>query len=158
MNNILKGISSQKEFSEIRHRYKVHTFLKKILTKNILNFILFAYYKNSKMVIAVFHPTGQSELNFQKKMIMDYAKQTSNFSDIKEVSVFRIDMVNPFNKKYAKKEKEYTSFHSPFEVKQTEKIKINIFKERSFGIFQNKITDEKLHEKVEEIRNLIKKT
>jgi hypothetical protein len=30
------------------------------------------------------------------------------------------------------------------------------FKERSFGIFENKITNEKLHAKVEEIRKLIK--
>lgn len=153
-NQILTKIANKSEFREIRTRYKVHNFLNKVLTKNILNYILFAYYRKNKLTIAVFHPVGQSELNYQKRTIIKYAKETKEFKDIEEVSVFRTDMINPFNKKYSEKT-SFKTFNTPFDKKDFS-LKKYSFKERSYGIFENSLTNKELHEKVEEIRTLIK--
>jgi len=152
-NNILSSLADQKEFSEIRKRYRVHSFLEKILIKKIMNYVLFAFYRNQKMSIAVLHPVAQTELNYQKKMIIQYAKQVNEFKDIKDVSVFRYDKLYSFSKNYDKK--AYDEFTSPFSKEKKEVIE-PFFKERSYGIFENKIKDEKLHKKMEEIRDVIK--
>lgn len=152
-NNILTNIADQREFSEVRKRYKVHTFLEKILIKKIMNYILFAFYRKEKLSIAVLHPVAQTELNYQKKMIMDYAKMLPEFKDIKEISVFRYDKLYSFSKNYDKK--AHDDFHSPFKKEQKDEIE-PFFNERSYGIFENQIKDEKLHEQVERIRKLIK--
>lgn len=151
-NKILSNLANKNEFSEIRKRYKVHAFLEKILIKKIMNYVQFAFYRNEKLSIAVLHPVAQSELNFQKKMIISYAKQTKEFRNIKEVAVFRYDKLYKFSKNYDKKASD--DFKSPF---QEEQVKVEkTFKERSYGIFENSIKDEKLHKKMEAIRELIK--
>lgn len=152
-NNILSSLANQREFSEIRKRYRVHSFLEKILIKKIMNYVLFAFYRNEKLSIAVLHPVAQTELNYQKKMIMSYAKQVNEFKDIKEISVFRYDKLYSFSKNYDKK--AHDEFTSPFKEEQKDTVE-PYFNERSYGIFENNIEDEKLHKKMEEIRNIIK--
>ncbi len=152
-NNVLTNIANKKEFSEVRKRYRVHNFLEKILIKKILNYILFAFYRNEKLSIAVLHPVAQSELNYQKKMIIDYAKMVPDFKDIKEVAVFRYDKLYSFSKNFDKK--SFDEFTSPFKEKKQDEPE-PFYNERAHGIFQNSIKDEKLHAKLEEIREIIK--
>lgn len=152
-NNVLTNLANKKEFSEVRKRYRVHNFLEKILIKKILNYVLFAFYRNDKLSIAVLHPVAQSELNYQKRMIMDYAKMVPDFKDIKEVAVFRYDKLYSFSKNFDKK--SFDDFTSPFKTEEKTETK-PFYNERAHGIFQNSIKDEKLHEKLEEIRKLIR--
>lgn len=154
-NNVLTNLANKKEFSEVRKRYKLHSFLEKILIKKILNYILFAFYRNDKLSIAVLHPVAQSELNYQKKMIMDYAKMVPDFKDIKEVAVFRYDKLYSFSKNFDKK--SFDDFSTPLKKDNNDENEPKPFyNERAHGIFQNSIKDEKLHEKLEEIRQIIK--
>lgn len=152
-NNILTNLADRNELSEVRKRYKVHNFLEKILIKKIMNYVLFAFYRKEKLSIAVLHPVAQSELNYQKKMIITYAKMVPDFKDIKEVSVFRYDKLYSFSKNFDKK--VYDEFTSPLSKKEKEVIE-PIFKERSYGMFENNVEDVKLHEKFEKIREIIK--
>lgn len=152
-NNILSSLADKREFSEVRKRYKVHKFLEKILIKKILNYILFAFYRKSKLSIAVLHPVAQTELNYQKKMIIDYAKMVPEFKDIKEVAIFRYDKLYSFSKNFD--QKAYDDFVSPFSKEEKEQLE-PLFKERSYGIFENNVKDEKLHKTFEQIREIIK--
>lgn len=154
-NNILTNLADRSEFKEVRKRYKVHTFLEKILIKKIMNYVLFAFYRNQKLSIAVLHPVAQTELNYQKRMIISYAKQVAEFKDIKEVAVFRYDKLYSFSKNYDKK--MHDEFSSPFSKDKKDEDEVEpFFNERSYGIFENKVQDEKLHDQIERIREIIK--
>ena len=86
-------------------------------------------------------------------MIISYAKRVKEFSDIKEVSIFRYDKLYNFSKNFDKK--LYDEFTSPFSKEEKEEIK-PFFEERSHGIFENNVQDEQLHKKFEAIREIIK--
>lgn len=154
-NNTLKNLANQNEFYEIRKRYKLHSFLEKVLIKKVLNFILFAYYRNQKITIAVMHPVGQQEINHQKKLIIHYAKQLDEFKEIKEVTVFRFDKLNKFSKDF--NQETFNQFHKPFKNEKEEDTKEYEFKERSHAYFDNNIKNKKLFKSFEEIRSIIKK-
>lgn len=154
-NNALRNLANQHEFKEIRKRYKLHAFLEKILIKKVLNFILFAYYRKQKITIAVMHPVGQQEINHQKKLIIHYAKQLPEFSDIQEVSVFRYDKLNKFSKAF--NQETYDQFHMPFKNEEKKEERSLEFEERSYAYFDNNVKNEKIHKVFEEIRSIIKK-
>lgn len=152
MGSILGSIADEPKFSEVRKRYKIHNFLGKILTQNLLDFILFAYYKNQKLTIAVWHPVGQQELNFKKPTIMQYARYMDSLKDLKEIAVFRIDKLNRLSKDFDQ------AFYDRIHKKEEQEEKLEFFEEKSFGIFSNKCKNDKLNKEFENIREVIKKT
>lgn len=132
---ILSNIASQKRFKTVKSRYKLKLILSKILLKNHLEWILYAFYSKNILYIGTQNHIGQNELNMQKDAILHNIKKLEEYKDIEKVNILR-------DKNFHKLEK--------FVKKDTP---IN---ERSYGIFENNITDEKLSNIVENIRDIIK--
>ncbi|MCK9161703.1 MAG: hypothetical protein M0O97_02955 [Arcobacteraceae bacterium] len=127
-------------FQEIKERIPVHKLLKNTLTKHIFDMVLFAKYQNNLLTIGVHHPVAQFELNNFKPILIKYAKMLDRFKDIQEVRVFR-----------------YEKLKTPPLIKENDIIKYSFFQERSYGIFENHLKDDKLYDQIEEIRDIIKK-
>jgi hypothetical protein len=102
--------------------------------------VLYAYYRDNKLTIAVSNHIGQNELNLQKLTLMKFLKQIDEYKMIKNVSIFR-------DEKFALEQQ--TKSESTIE----EDIK---FSEKSYGIFENNLKDKKLYNLVESIRKSIK--
>ena len=130
---ILSSIASKKGFSEIRQRYKVTMFLSKILLKSQFNWVLYAFYRNDILYIATANHIGQSELNMQKLNIISYCKKSRDYANILKVNIFR-------------DEKKV--------VKEKEKI-VQRYDERSHGIFENNLTNPKLYNIAQRIKEKI---
>ncbi len=131
---ILSSIASNSRFSEIRKRYKVTVFLYKILLKSQFNFVLYAFYRNDILYIATANHIGQSELNMQKLTIISYCKKSIDYKNIKDVKIFRDE----------------------HKLQKKEKRKIQRYKERSYGIFDNYLTNKKLYNIAQRIKEKIK--
>lgn len=150
-NNIVNSLIHTSEFRVLRHyRLMLNRLLKNVINKKLLEMVIFAYYKNSKLSIKVMHPVAQQELNFKKNDIIFIAKQIPEFVDIKEVSIFREDRLNKFKKDFNQ------DFFDSYQ-KTKVSTKYHFFEERSVGIFENSIKNEKLNKVFEDIRTCIKK-
>jgi len=134
--SILSSIASKKGFSEIRQRYKVTIFLSKILLKSQFNWVLYAFYRNDILYIATANHIGQSELNMQKLNIISYCKKSRDYKNIQKVNIFRDE----------KKQ-----------VKEKQKL-VQRYPERSYGIFENHLSNKKLYNIAQRIKENIKKT
>jgi len=132
--SILSSIASNSRFSEVRKRYKVTLLLSKILLHSQFNWVMYAFYRNSILYIATANHIGQSELNMQKLTIISYLKKSKNYSDIQKVNIFR-------DEKKQIKEKEKT---------------VQRYPERSYGIFENNLSNPKLYNIAQRIRQNIK--
>ena len=129
-NRILKNISSKGKFQKIKHRSLVHLILKKILLKNQLEWISYAYIKNDVLIIFAKNHIAQSELNYQKSFLLQCFTQIESFSKLTKVSILR-------------------------DTKKNEIIKNKLkpkFNEQSFGIFDNCVTNQRLFKIIENIR------
>lgn len=135
---LISTILDHSNLKEVKQRIPVHSFLKKVLTKQIFDMILFAKFKDDILTIGVHHPTAQFELTNFKSILIQYAKQIDYFSSIKDIRVFRNDKLKP---------KSLTDIDI---------TKISFFEERSHGIFENNLKDKELFDKIEQIRNAIK--
>jgi hypothetical protein len=125
-------------FKEIKQRFPIHNFLKKVLTKQIFDMILFAKFKEDVLTIGVHHPTAQFELTNFKPILIQYAKQIDDLKTIKDVKIFRYDKLKP---------------KSLAEIPTHE---VSFFEEKSYGIFENNLKDKELFDRIEQIRSLIK--
>ncbi len=136
--HILSNIASNGRFTEIRSRYKVLKLLSTILLKSQFDWILYAYYRKNTLFLATKNHIGQSELNLQKLTLIQYFKQSKYYNDIQKVSVFRDESyINLKNEK-----KEVTSPR---------------YKEQSYAIFSNTLSND-IHNKIlEKIRKKIQK-
>jgi hypothetical protein len=132
---ILSNIASQKKFNTVKSRYKLKLILSKILLKNHLEWILYAFYTKNILYIGTQNHIGQSELNMQKDSIIHNIKKLEEYKDIEKVNIIRDEKFERLEKFIINDEK---------------------MEEKSYGIFENNITDEKLHKLVENIRNIIK--
>ena len=132
---ILSSIASNGRFAQIRKRYKVTIFLSKILLKSQFNFVLYAFYRNDILYIATANHIGQSELNMQKLSIIAYCKKSIDYANIIKVNIFR-------DEKKIQKEK---------------KKEVQRYPERSYGIFENHLSNKKLYNIAQRIKNNISK-
>jgi len=137
ITSVFSSIASEPRYKEIRKRYKVDKIISKILLPKHMHYVLYSFYRNNKLTIAVPNHIGQAELNMQKMTLIKFLKQVKEYETIDEVSIFR-------DEKFIKH--------------RLDKIKIDniAFDERSYGIFENNITDKRLHKDMERIRELIK--
>ena len=134
---ILSKIASKPNFSQVRERYKTKKFLSKFLLKSHMNWILYAFCRKDTLYIATNNHIGQSEINLQKMTILLYCKKSLDYKDIKSVSIFRDE--DFYNEKKEKKED-----------------RILKYKERSNGIFDTNVKDEKLKKLISKIKLNIK--
>ncbi len=147
ITSVFSSIANKEQYHEIRKRYKIHHAIKLGLSKTHLGFIVYVAYKSPVLTIMATNHVGQTELNYQKMSLIKHLKRYKDFKDIDTISILRYDRV---------KQKERLQYKN-LELKNT-KSKSQIFEERSYGIFENKISNTKLHKKIEEIRRLIKES
>ncbi len=140
ITTIFSSIASQPNYKEIRKRYKVDKIISKILLPKQMHYVLYSFYRGGKLTIAVPNHIGQAELNMQKMTLIKYLKHVKDYADIQTVSIFR-------DESFLKQKKQNKNVVSEM-----------TFKEKSYGIFENNISDDKLHKSIEDIRNLIIKS
>ena len=144
---VFSSIANQQQYHEIRKRYKIHHAIKLGLSKTHLGFIVYVAYKSPVLTIMATNHIGQTELNYQKMFLVKHLKRFKDFKDIQEVSILRYDRVQ---------RKEQLKYQTTLVDKKTIKKEPEIFDEKSYGIFENNISDPKLHKIVENIRESIK--
>ncbi len=135
---ILSNITKVGSFSKVKERYKLGLILKKILLQSHLYWINYAYYKNKKLIIGTGSHIGQSELNMQKYILIEHLTKIEEYQDIETVSIIRDEK----------------------STLQTQLTKPNLnqqIPERSYGIFDNNLEDQKLHQIVERIKKILRK-
>jgi hypothetical protein len=145
ITSVFSSIANKEQYHEIRKRYKIHNAIKLGLSKTHLGFIVYVAYKSPVLTIMATNHVGQTELNYQKMSLIKHLKRYKDFKDIDTASILRYDRI---------KEKERIQYKN-IAIRNL-KLKPQIFKEKSYGIFENNINDVILHEKIEEIRKLIK--
>jgi hypothetical protein len=133
---ILSNIAKNGSFSKVNETYRLGLILKKILLQSHLHWITYSYYKNKKLIIGTNSHIGQSELNMQKYLLIENLKKIERYKDIEGVSIFR-DELGTTKNSTIKREKGKDS-------------------ERSYGIFDNYLQDEKLWEIIERIKKNIR--
>lgn len=134
VNEILTHLKYSPEFKKL----KTHTTLEKLINTLPLKLkkgVKFAYVKQEILFFVLTHPVYKMEFTHNKDLIRSLLK-TLGIANITDIRFF---VTNVMEKKEETIEEEPT------------------FPERSYGIFENAIEDERLHNKVESIRALIKK-
>lgn len=133
MNEILCHLKNNPEFRRINTQETIQKFIE-LLPLKLKKGIKFAYIKRQILFFVLTHPVYKMEFEYNKSLINSLLKK-ARIANVEELQFFVTNKI---------------------EKKQKVEIKSEIFKERSYGIFANPISDEKLHKKVEEIRNIIK--
>lgn len=135
LNEILSHLKKNPEFRKINTQEVIVKIIN-LLPVNLKKGVKFAYIKNQYLYFVLTHPVYKMEFEYNKGEIKSLLRKY-NLVNVDDVKFF---VTNRIEKKIEVKEYDYS------------------FNERSFGIFENKVTDETLHAKIEGIRSLIKKT
>ncbi len=133
INEILSHIKNCPEFRKINTHETIQRFIE-ILPLKLKKGIKFAYVKRQILYFVLTHPVYKMEFEYNKSLINALLKK-SHIANIDDIKFFVTNVID--KKEVSKEEKQY-------------------YDERSFGIFENNITNKKLHEKVEQIRKIIK--
>ena len=120
------------EFKKINTNEKLDNLIQALPLK-LKKGVKFAYIKKQILFFVLTHPVYKMEFEYNKEFIKSLLKKAS----IANVEDIRFFITNKLEKK------EITKVEEPF------------FTERSHGIFENKVEDENLHKKFEEIRKII---
>ena len=135
MNEILCHLKNNPEFRKINTQETIQRFIE-ILPLKLKKGIKFAYIKRQTLYFVLTHPVYKMEFEYNKSLINTLLKK-AQIANVEELKFF---VTNKIERKTVKKDvSEY-------------------FNERSYGIFENSIKNEKLHNKVEEIRKIIKES
>ena len=137
LNEILSHLKNNPEFRRINTQDTIQKFIE-LLPPQLKKGIKFAYIKRQTLYFVLTHPVYKMEFEYNKNLINSLLKKAL-IANVEELQFF---VTNRIEKK-KKIEKDARS---------------NNFKERSYGIFANPIKNEKLHNKVEEIRKIINKS
>lgn len=133
INEILSHLKNNPEFRKINTQETIQKFIE-LLPLKLRKGIKFAYVKRQILYFVLTHPVYKMEFEYNKSLINTLLKK-SNIANIDDMRFFVTNII---------------------EKKQEETIKYEFYKERSFGIFENNIKNENLHNKIEKIRNIIK--
>ena len=136
MNEILSHLKNNPEFRKINTQETIQKFIE-LLPLKLKKGIKFAYVKRQILYFVLTHPVYKMEFEYNKSLINALLKKSS-IANVEEVKFF---VTNKIERREKKKLKQDDSFQ-----------------ERSYGIFQNSIQNEELHNKIEEIRSIIKKS
>ena len=132
VNDILTHLRYSPEFKKINTNEKLEKLIH-VLPLKLKKGVKFAYIKRQILFFVLKHPVYKMEFEYNKEIIKSLLKKAS----IENVEEIRFFVTNKLEKK---------------EVKIVEEPS---FKERSYGIFENKIKDQKLHKTMEDIRKII---
>jgi len=135
MNEILCHLKNNPEFRKINTQETIQRFIN-ILPLKLKKGIKFAYIKRQILYFVLTHPVYKMEFEYNKSLINTLLKK-AQIANVEELKFF---VTNKIERKVKKEEKN------------------DHFNERSYGIFENPIKNEKLHNKVEEIRKIIKES
>lgn len=133
INEILSHLKNNPEFSKINTSFLIKKFIE-VLPLKLKKGVKFAYVKNQTLYFVLTHPVYKMEFEYNKADIKSLLKKF-NLEDIENIEFF---VTNVIEKKESKKEVE------------------PMYKERSYGIFENKAKDEMIFKKFEKIREIIK--
>ena len=122
--------------------YECFKKLKELLPSKYRDGVKFIYQKNKTLFFVLNHPIYKMEFNYNHSLIKSLLNMLKN-SDYKCKNI-EIESIKAFISK---------DFTPPSSKKREYKW---IYKERSYGIFENSLEDETLHKIVENIRKKIK--
>lgn len=132
VNDILTHLKYSPEFKKINTNMKLDNLIQALPMK-LKKGVKFAYVKRQILFFVLTHPVYKMEFEYNKEIIKSLLKKAG----IANVEDIRFFVTNKLERKEVKK------VESPF------------FQERSYGIFENKTHNERLHKKFEEIRSII---
>ncbi len=132
VNEILTHLKYNPTFKKINTNEKLENLIQALPLK-LKKGVKFAYIKKQILFFVLTHPVYKMEFEYNKEIIKSLLKK-AGIANVEDVRFF---VTNKLEKKEVKK------VEAPF------------FTERSHGIFENKVEDEKLHKKFEEIRKII---
>jgi len=133
INEILSHLKNNPEFSKINTSFLIKKFIE-VLPLKLKKGVKFAYVKNQTLFFVLTHPVYKMEFEYNKADIKSLLK-TFKIANVEDIGFFITNVIE-------KKEK----------VNDT----IPLYKERSYGIFENKVKDEYMFKKFEKIREIIK--
>lgn len=133
INEILSHLKNNPEFSKINTSFLIKKFIE-VLPLKLKKGVKFAYVKNQTLFFVLTHPVYKMEFEYNKADIKSLLK-TFKIANVEDIGFFITNVIE-------KKEKE---------IEPTP-----LYKERSYGIFDNKAKDEYIFKKFEKIREIIK--
>ena len=133
INEILSHLKNNPEFSKINTSFLIKKFIE-VLPLKLKKGIKFAYVKNQTLFFVLTHPVYKMEFEYNKADIKSLLKNFK-IANVEDIGFFITNVI---------------------EKKQEQQAPIPLYKERSFGIFDNKAKDEYLFKKFEKIREIIK--
>ena len=133
INEIISHLKNNPEFKKINTSTLIKNFIE-VLPLKLKKGVKFAYVKNQILYFVLTHPVYKMEFEYNKADIKSLLKK-SNIENVQDISFF---VTNRIEKKSS-------------EIKSEP-----LYIERSYGIFENRAKDEKLHKKFEQIRSIIR--
>ena len=133
INEILSHLKNNPEFSKINTSFLIKKFIE-VLPLKLKKGVKFAYVKNQTLFFVLTHPVYKMEFEYNKADIKSLLKNFK-IANVEDIGFFITNVIE-------KKEKE---------IEPTP-----LYKERSYGIFDNKAKDEYIFKKFEKIREIIK--
>ena len=134
VNDILSHLKYSPEFKKINTSITLEKLIES-LPKKLSKGVKFAYIKRQILFFVLTHPVYKSEFEYNKSLIKSLLK-TANIANIDDIKFFVTNKIEKKNKNI--------------------EVQIPFFKERSYGIFENKTKNEKINQLFEEIRTIIK--
>ena len=133
INEILSHLKNNPEFSKINTSFLIKKFIE-VLPLKLKKGVKFGYVKNQTLYFVLTHPVYKMEFEYNKADIKSLLKNFK-IANVEDIGFFVTNVI---------------------EKKELKKVDEPIYKERSYGIFENKVKDEKLFRKFERIREIIK--
>ena len=133
INEILSHIKNNPEFRKINTSLLIMKFID-ILPLKLKKGVKFGYIKNQTLYFVLTHPVYKMEFEYNKADIKSLLK-SFKIANVEDIGFFVTNII---------------------EKKENNKEVIVFYKERSYGIFENKAKDEYIFKKFEKIRELIK--
>ena len=133
INEILSHLKNNPEFRKINTSFLIKKFIE-VLPLKLKKGVKFAYVKNQTLFFVLTHPVYKMEFEYNKADIKSLLKKFK-IANVEDIGFFVTNII---------------------EKKETKKTDEPLYKERSYGIFENKAKDEKLFKKFEKIRDIIK--
>lgn len=133
INEILSHIKSNPQFSKINSSILIKKFIE-VLPLKLKKGVKFAYVKNETLFFVLTHPVFKMEFEYNKADIKSLLKNY-NIENVKDINFFVTNKI---------------------EEKTKEEVIKPMFKERSYGIFENLAQNDKIFNRFENIRKIIK--
>ncbi len=133
INEILSHLKNNPEFRKINTSLLIMKFID-VLPLKLKKGVKFGYVKNQTLYFVLTHPVYKMEFEYNKADIKSLLKNFK-IANVEDIGFFVTNII---------------------EKKEEQEKPILFYKERSYGIFENKAKDEYIFKKFEKIREIIK--